>query len=216
MYDEETGLYYLRSRYYIATWNCWLNADSSVWPMERGLFVHNLRKYCVGNPVMYSDSDGTFPILTALAVGVGTALAAWIGHNHIENTNNKKLIQREIQEPYTYDEAKKAINSLLSAYSSDAYVNFGNRTIAVYKSSCVNNKYDRQKICMILERTEGLTKRTSGNMSAEWLAHNVAADCLGWIEPIGEAADPANIDRKQSPKSIDTWLTIPFAMLGLE
>lgn len=216
VYDEETGLYYLNSRYYITIWNCWLNADSSVWPIERGVFVHNLRKYCIGNPVMYTDIDGTFPVLIALAIAGGTALAALIGCNHIENANNKDQIRGELQESYTQDEAKEEINKILSAYSSAAYVNFGNSTVAIYNSSYVDDKYDRQKICLILERTDGWTERTSGNMSAEWVAHNVFADYLGWIPPIGEAADPANIDRKQDFTHIDTYLTIPFAVLGLE
>ena len=50
VYDEETGLYYLRSRYYSAAWCRFINADA--------LITNNLFSYCVSNPVMLLDPSG--------------------------------------------------------------------------------------------------------------------------------------------------------------
>ena len=50
VFDEETGLYYLRSRYYWAEWCRFLNADV--------LIEGNLYDYCLNNPIMQNDLMG--------------------------------------------------------------------------------------------------------------------------------------------------------------
>ncbi len=53
VYDEETGLYYLRSRYYSAVLTRFLNTDTYIKP------AYNLYRYCSPNPIALSDPDGT-------------------------------------------------------------------------------------------------------------------------------------------------------------
>ena len=53
VYDVETGLYYLRSRYYNPSWGRFVNADVLI----RG----NLYTYCDNLPVVYSDPNGMMP-----------------------------------------------------------------------------------------------------------------------------------------------------------
>jgi RHS repeat-associated protein len=56
VYDEETGLYYLRNRYYNPDWGRFINADSVIgW---------NMFAYCVNNPVNMSDPTGLAEIYT--------------------------------------------------------------------------------------------------------------------------------------------------------
>ena len=50
IYDEETGFYYLRSRYYYPNRGRFINADA----MIQG----NLFSYCVNSPIKHSDTDG--------------------------------------------------------------------------------------------------------------------------------------------------------------
>ena len=50
VYDEETGLYYLRSRYYCPEWGRFINADV--------LFRNNIYSYCNNSPVSFHDEDG--------------------------------------------------------------------------------------------------------------------------------------------------------------
>jgi len=45
VYDEETGLYYLRSRYYNPEWGRFINADA--------LIKGNLYSYCKNEPIQY-------------------------------------------------------------------------------------------------------------------------------------------------------------------
>ena len=50
VFDEETGLYYLRSRYYNPQWGRFANADS--------IITSNLFAYCHNEPVQFADFNG--------------------------------------------------------------------------------------------------------------------------------------------------------------
>ena len=50
VFDEETGLYYLRSRYYNPRWGRFVNADQ--------LITTNLFAYCNNSPIYYCDPNG--------------------------------------------------------------------------------------------------------------------------------------------------------------
>ena len=58
VYDEETGLYYLRSRYYNPTWCRFVNADDTV-ENGTGYIGCNQFAYCINNPVFRIDEAGT-------------------------------------------------------------------------------------------------------------------------------------------------------------
>ena len=55
VYDVETGLYYLKSRYYNAPQNRFFNADS--------VLYNNVFVYCSNNPIMRDDPNGYYDIL---------------------------------------------------------------------------------------------------------------------------------------------------------
>lgn len=59
VYDTETGLYYLQSRYYSPDWKRFINADSL---MDTGTspIGTNMFAYCENNPIMKVDFDGQF------------------------------------------------------------------------------------------------------------------------------------------------------------
>ena len=58
-YDFETGLYYLRSRYYSPSWGRFLNADKH-FDTGVGVLGTNMYIYCNNNPVMYTDHSGEY------------------------------------------------------------------------------------------------------------------------------------------------------------
>ena len=56
VFDEKTGLYYLRSRYYNPRWGRFVNADVLIGAGK--LLSHNLFAYCDNVPVSFSDKHG--------------------------------------------------------------------------------------------------------------------------------------------------------------
>ena len=62
-FDNETGFYYLQSRYYNPTWGRYLNADKYI-STAQGLISYNTYVYCLNNPIIGYDPTGewTFSI----------------------------------------------------------------------------------------------------------------------------------------------------------
>jgi len=74
VYDEQTGLYYLRSRYYNPEWGRFINADALLGNI-RGLLNHNVYAYCGNNPVKRISRDEFTQSYTYVAwpVGLGSS-----------------------------------------------------------------------------------------------------------------------------------------------
>ena len=69
VFDEETGLYYLRSRYYNPGLGRFVNADALVSTLQQGN-KHNLFSYCGNSVISYIDPDGLFAIQGLLLAGM--------------------------------------------------------------------------------------------------------------------------------------------------
>ena len=86
-YDSETGLYYLKSRYYDPETCRFINMDSVEYADPTYLHGLNLYAYCNNNPIMYVDSEGRYPQLNISidgffaviesGIGLGLALSGW-------------------------------------------------------------------------------------------------------------------------------------------
>ena len=60
VYDMETGLYYLQSRYYNPEWGRFINADA-ISATGQGFVGNNMFAYCNNNPVNFYDEAGYAP-----------------------------------------------------------------------------------------------------------------------------------------------------------
>ena len=60
-YDNETGLYYLQSRYYDPVVGRFVNADSQIAGISGDIRGYNMFVYCMNNPVNMSDFTGGWP-----------------------------------------------------------------------------------------------------------------------------------------------------------
>ena len=79
VYDEETGLYYLRNRYFNTTICRFINEDAYS-STAQGMFSSNMYAYCENKPISRADVDGKF-FFTVLGAAVGAvtgAVDAWL------------------------------------------------------------------------------------------------------------------------------------------
>ena len=92
VYDEETGLYYLRSRYYNLIIRKYLNADILLG--EQLPLQHNTYSYCVNSPITKVDEDGcasTSSLWTTLLTRIQNTRAITLHTQQaIESPNSKK------------------------------------------------------------------------------------------------------------------------------
>ena len=91
-YDDESGMYYLQSRYYAPEWGRFINADGTLIG-NIGSSVHNIFAYASNNPVVFSDPSGTYVIWytpSSVTVSDGTNISYQMdthdGHYNINNT----------------------------------------------------------------------------------------------------------------------------------
>lgn len=77
VYDWETGLYYLQSRYYDPEIGRFINADAFA-ATGQGLIGNNMFAYCGNNPVNMADTTGNLPFFL-LTAAIGAVAGAIIG-----------------------------------------------------------------------------------------------------------------------------------------
>ncbi len=68
IFDVETAIYYVQTRYYCSDIGRWLNADSLVSNAGTSFHGYNLFAYCFNNPVNLEDTTGNWPQWTKDAV----------------------------------------------------------------------------------------------------------------------------------------------------
>ena len=99
-YDEETGFYYLQSRYYAPSICRFISADQyELLPeLSDSLGKLNLYAYCANNPIMYTDPGGTMLLPTAVVIigaVTGAIIGGYIGYQSVVNdptlTTSQKL-----------------------------------------------------------------------------------------------------------------------------
>ena len=77
-YDNESGWYYLISRYYVPEWGRFLTPDSVENLKAENVSSLNLYTYCRNNPLIYSDNSGRFVISIILTLGLLTLASTLI------------------------------------------------------------------------------------------------------------------------------------------
>ena len=57
-FDQETGMYYCHTRYYVPEWGRWLSSDSPIYADAYELNKINLFAYCGDSPIVRVDTEG--------------------------------------------------------------------------------------------------------------------------------------------------------------
>lgn len=89
VYDEETSLYYLQSRYYDSAMGRFINADAFA-TTGQGLIGNNMFAYCNNNPVNLVDHNGDFGILAYMAIGAFVGFASQYISDVVNNVKDGK------------------------------------------------------------------------------------------------------------------------------
>ena len=81
VYDVETGLYYLRSRYYNPSWGRFVNADGII-AFDGKKLVKSLFTYCLNIPTSRADNDGndSYAIGSSFSGSVGASFSFSSGY----------------------------------------------------------------------------------------------------------------------------------------
>ncbi len=78
LYDDETGWYYLKSRYYSPEICRFISPDNISYIDSQTHSGLNIFAYCGNNPIMYADPNGCIGILIAILIGaaIGAVISA--------------------------------------------------------------------------------------------------------------------------------------------
>ncbi len=82
-YDEETNLYYLKSRYYDSIIKRFISMDDYNYLDSNNYNGLNLYAYCLNNPVMYYDPSGCLAISTMLLISIGVGFLIGAGSSAV-------------------------------------------------------------------------------------------------------------------------------------
>ena len=127
VYDQETGFYYVESRYYDPAIRRFINADSTP-STGQDVSGSNMYVYCGNNPVSRVDDGGeVWHLVVGAAVGVATQYAADVSINLL---SGKSLRDALTQTSSIVDYTSAAIGGVLAASGAN-----GARLQGVYKTS---------------------------------------------------------------------------------
>ena len=139
VYDVETGLYYLRSRYYNPSWGRFVNADANI-GHSQGIISHNIMAYCCNRPINNFDPDGKWLLFASMCALLGGIL--YVDHK-IANmpglTEEEKLVARA--HPIEAAIAKKASDvagELTNTYWGKNATNYDATTANAFKHAVWN------------------------------------------------------------------------------
>ena len=92
-YDEETGFYYLQSRYYDPEVGRFINSDGYI-STGTGILGYNMFAYCDNNPVLLQDSTGSRPIIGG-GLRDETPEQRKLSFSYISSTNRQRYVQKD-------------------------------------------------------------------------------------------------------------------------
>ena len=174
-YDEETGLYYLNSRYYNPEWGRFLNAD--IYLNANGDIIgFNMFAYCGNDPVNYLDTSGksVFAIIALVVVLAGCLALLSSDANH--SVPDRSFVAHQNYNSNTVnvfeDNTKSDSNKInLHIYGTEEITN-----VNIDKSLCIDNPFDREAVLDVFMESDYYSEETFGTkrfMLAQWEAHNL-------------------------------------------
>jgi len=194
VYDVETHLYYLQSRYYNSELGRFLNADAYV-STEQGFEGYNTFAYCGNNPVNRIDPTGRSFVGIAIVIGLVFLLRA---DDPQTITNAEIRAQEEYKQELdkakkVYNETTVSINGNLPSEQAKIKVSIlpdytkngkSDPVIHIENSYKIRTKAEREAILDVIiaspEFDSTIFTRGKDFWMAEWTGHNFFYDYLFW------------------------------------
>jgi len=130
VYDRETGLYYLQSRYYNPTIGRFINADTVIPSVGGDVRGYNLFSYCFNNPVMHYDSTGRFPWLILAAVLLFTPVGGMAAQAATSITSYAGMAIASVWD----EDVRSDMNAIgWNPFNSDAEATVNSSQVSFYK-----------------------------------------------------------------------------------
>ncbi len=191
-FDTEIGLYYLKSRYYDPEVGRFISMDAVEYIAPNIINGLNLYAYCVNNPIMGYDPNGTiWPLIAVGGLLVGLALTLTACSKPEEPTAKP-------QTPITSEDIN--INGNNPDGSINVKITTGN--IHIDNSYRITNEKDQEKVIEIIMASELYTQygfyRSKDSYLSEWRAHNWLYDILP--EWTGYKDNAQHVDLNKDPE----------------
>ena len=119
VYDQETGFYYLQSRYYDPAIGRFLNADSYA-STGQGIIGSNMLAYCSNNPINSCDTTGKLAV-ASYSIGTAIDFLLDVTINQLVRVTASAMNQLVEEAKIAYARTSKAIRSYAKA-CIDEYV----------------------------------------------------------------------------------------------
>ena len=130
IYDYETGLYYLQSRYYDPTTGRFLNADDTTFLSSKFLLGESLFTYCVNNPISYIDKTGNLFIANTSFHFI-VAVGAYVAYKEFQMTIEMYLLSffnDEYEKEYDFSNNTSYINKIKNTNAYKKLIRYASGT----------------------------------------------------------------------------------------
>ena len=237
VYDEETGWYYLQSRYYDPETCRFISADVLL-STGQGVIGHNAFAYCGNNPIIRADESGCYyrpprtwvETWTDDEINGGQRMPDKLYRNYLRKieSSNSNGTKR-----FSQADSQNAINTLFNktGYGEKGVkIDFTGAGANIDKSYLVDSESVRIEVCLILEQTEGFD-RTAGNLCAEWVFHNDVYRFISFylfyeqfspgihfgflLNNFKSSAESVDLDFCRDPRELVVSITSRYESLGL-
>ena len=177
-YDQETNLYYCRSRYYSPEIYRWVSRDEIEYLDPSSITGCNLYVYCHNNPVMYMDENGNIAGWSIAIIGF---IIGFIIGTVVSVENQVPSGEELIKEDEVIMSSKNGIDYVIDPDGLEVHAKWekDEESWKIYNSYLINNENDMYKICTALynEHPVPIAKnsteyRTIDDMVYEWQEHN--------------------------------------------
>jgi len=207
IYDSETGLYYLQSRYYNPDWGRFINADGYV-STGQGINATNMFAYCSSNPVNMIDDSGfrpkwiedskdwikkTFNIETtsnsiSRSNSIGPLTSSNITSFGYTETMGRIQGTRDAY-PNLNDIVGIGAYSKLSIINNSSKISLGNKNVNIFKKEIADIGVLNTIIGLRYNPDDGFTVGTSAKISALSARGTIGTSIFGWEIEVGMTAD---------------------------